>query len=278
MRATLHRLPRLLSICADDYGLSSGISEAIAELAQARRVTAVSCITNAPHWQYAGARLQEVPDAVSVGLHFNLTEGKPLSRELAAVWPQLPALPVLILRAHLGLLPVQAVACEFLAQWAAFTGAAGRQPMFMDGHQHVHHLPGVRAAIFRSLDALQVHPAIRNTARIVGPGFGLKRWLIRHTGGRRLEAELQRRAVPHNSCLLGTYDFKGSDYRSRMQSWLGALPPPGGLLYCHPGRDQKGDGNDPVAGARVRELAYLSSAAFGQDLAAANVTLVRGWQ
>jgi predicted glycoside hydrolase/deacetylase ChbG (UPF0249 family) len=278
MRATLHRLPRLLSICADDYGLSSGISEGIAELAQARRITAVSCISNAPYWHQASARLQEFPDTVAVGLHFNLTEGMPLSRELAAVWPTLPSLPTLILRAHLGLIPLHALACEFTAQWTSFTRATGRQPTFMDGHQHVHHLPGVRTAVFNALDTLQVRPAIRNTARSAGPGFALKRWVIRHTGGRRLEAELQRRALPHNSCLLGTYDFTGTDYRSRMQAWLGALPTAGGLIYCHPGREQNGDGKDPVAAARVHERAYLSSAAFQQDLADANVTLVRDWQ
>jgi predicted glycoside hydrolase/deacetylase ChbG (UPF0249 family) len=278
MPATQHRPPRLLSICADDYGLSPGISDGIAELAMARRLTTVSCITNAPHWHHAGTKLQAFADVIGVGLHFNLTEGNPLSGELAAVWPQLPTLPMLILRAHLGLIPHEAIGCEFAAQWTSFADAAGRQPMFVDGHQHVHHLPGVRTAVFKALDAMQVRPAFRNTARVIGPGFTLKRWLIRHTGGRRLEAELRRRNLPHNSCLLGTYDFTGADYRSRMQAWLGALPDSGGLIYCHPGHDQGGDGNDPVAGARVRELSYLSSAAFQQDLAAANVTLVRTWQ
>ena len=38
-----------------------------------------------------------------------------------------------------------------------------------------------------------------------------------------LERALRARGMPHNSMLLGAYDFRGADYRSRMQAWLQAV-------------------------------------------------------
>ena len=135
---------RMLALCADDFGLTPGISAGIAELARARRLTAVSCITNSPHWAKAATRLEGLPATVEVGLHFNLTEGRPLSRHLRKRWPSSSGLAALILRAHLGLLPRRALSSEAHAQLAAFIVARGVPPQFIDGHQHVHHLPGVR--------------------------------------------------------------------------------------------------------------------------------------
>jgi len=96
---------RVLTLCADDFGLSAPISRGIAMLARAQRLSAVSCITNAAHWREAARALRGLPLSVTVGLHFNLTEGRPLSRELARVWPELPSLPRLLLLSHLHQLP-----------------------------------------------------------------------------------------------------------------------------------------------------------------------------
>lgn len=113
-------VPKLLAVCADDFGQSLEISAAIVHLARRRRVTAVSCIANAPCWKQSAGALQYLPKSVGVGLHLNLTEGRPMSPELARVWPRLPSLQSLMARAHLGFLPQTARASEIQAQWAAF--------------------------------------------------------------------------------------------------------------------------------------------------------------
>jgi chitin disaccharide deacetylase len=269
---------RTLALCADDFGLAPGISAGIARLAQAQRLSAISCITNSKHWETSAPLLATLPASVEAGLHINLTEGRPLSPRLAALWPRLPALPVLIARSHLGLLPRAELRSEVHAQLAAFRAATGAAPKFVDGHQHVHHLPVLRAIILDMVEHVQPLPALRNTGRVLGPGAGAKRWLIENSGGRALARELAQRVLLHNPALLGAYDFVDPNYRALMQAWLAELPHEGGLLFCHPGAAVAGDPPDAIAAARGRELAYLGSDAFMQDLAAAKVTLGRVWQ
>ncbi|MEO8544122.1 MAG: ChbG/HpnK family deacetylase [Burkholderiaceae bacterium] len=269
--------PRTLNLCTDDFGLSPGIAQGIAQLAQAGRISAVSCITNVSGWSRDALLLPAFPRTVGMGLHLNLTEGVPLSTQLARVWPRLPSLPRLLVQTHLRLAPRQALQREIAAQWHAFVAATGRAPDFVDGHQHVHHLPVVRDALMAVLDTLPVRPAVRSTARVLGRAHAFKRWLIAATGGRALGRQLVRRALPHNGALLGVYDFHNTDYRALMQSWLGDLPPQGGLVFCHPGALSGLDAHDAIAAARGRELAYLSSDAFVQDLANAHVVLENSW-
>lgn len=277
MKAPQPRPIRTLALCADDFGLAPGISAGIARLAWAQRLSAVSCITNSRHWAGDAPLLRRLPPSVDVGLHINLTEGQPLSPQLARVWPRLPALPVLIAHAHLGLLPGAEIRCEIDAQLVAFQSAMGRAPTYVDGHQHVHHLPVLRTIVLDLLDQLHPRPAVRATGRVAGPGFGVKRWLIRHTGGRALAHELRRRALAHNPALLGVYDFRQPDYRALVQGWLAALPAEGGLLFCHPGETVAQVAPDAIGAARQRELNYLGSDLFPQDLATAGVRLGHVW-
>jgi predicted glycoside hydrolase/deacetylase ChbG (UPF0249 family) len=269
--------PKSLAICADDFGLTPGISAGIECLAKAERLAAISCISNAVYWPRCSPALKDLPASVETGLHINLTEGLPLSTSLTKIWPQLPSLPVLMLRAHMGLLPHAALRDEIRAQWDAFCAATGTEPRYVDGHQHVHHLPGVRRTMLELFEDMQCKPAVRNTAQASGPGYGVKRWLIRNTGGRLLQRELQRRGLLHNAVLLGTYDFRATDYRSLMQGWLGSLTDSGAMLFCHPGLVRAGDPFDAIAAARTRELVYLGSAEFMQDLATANVQIGSVW-
>ncbi len=267
-------LPKPLILCADDFGLARHISVGIADLAHAERVNAVSCITNAPQWSDDAHRLHGLPSSVSVGLHLNLTDGLPLSPRLRRKWSRLPSLYKLIALSHLRELPHSELRGELRAQYTAFVDATGRQPDFIDGHQHVHHLPGVRELVLRFIEHLPEPPAVRNTGRIVGNRFAFKRWVIEHTGGRALARELQRRGLRHNPVLMGIYDFKDENYRRLMRSWLKAIPPEGALIICHPGEASLHEHTDPIAQARGRELAYLESAAFEKDMLDAQVRLV----
>ena len=271
-------MTRVLTLCADDFGLAPGISAGIARLAHAQRLTAVSCITNSPHWPIQARRLDGLPDSVEVGLHLNFTEGPPLSQRLARRWPTLPPLSTLIARAHLGLLPLAELRGEVHAQLRAFIHAHGKPPSFIDGHQHVHHLPRLRDTILDMAEHVQPLPAMRSTERVLGPGFGFKRWMIEHTGGRSLGRALRQRVMAHNPALLGAYDFKNPDYGALMRRWLELLPPEGGLLFCHPGAHDADDPPDVIAPARAVELSYLASKDFIDDLRDANVVLGRVWR
>ena len=265
---------RPLLLCADDFGLSRGVNEAIADLVRHGRLSAFSCLSNGQAWAQDAALARSLRPQAQAGLHFNLTEGAPLSPALARICPQLPALPRLIADAHLRRLPLAAIAAELAAQWQAVADALGAAPDFIDGHQHVHHLPGVRQLVLDWLQRQPAVPAVRNTGHLAGPGFGLKRWLIERTGGRALAKALKQRRWPHNSVLLGAYDFNAA-YRPLMQAWLRQVPASGALLFCHPGRADVADAvPDAIAAARVREWAYLSGPEFAADLQAAGVVLM----
>ena len=235
-------------------------------------------MTNSAYWEAGAPSLVDLPDSVDIGLHLNLTEGKPLSRPLTAIWPRLPQLRGLILQSYLGQLPVPELRVEFQAQLEAFRSAIGADPAYIDGHQHIHHLPGLRDIVLDMADRMQPRAAVRNTAHLPGSTFGLKRWLIKNTGARGLNAEIRRRGLSHNAVLLGAYDFRQTDYRTLMQGWLKQVPAAGALLFCHPGY-AAGEGiADGIIAARERELAYLGSAAFPVDIALAKVQLGRVWR
>ena len=268
-------MTRSVALCADDFGLGAGISAGIVDLAQRGRLSAVSCLAGAPTWREQAPRLGDMPASVQRGLHFTLPPGEPASTALRRLWPRLPNLPSLLLAAALGRLPVDAIAQEWRAQWDAFVAAVGRAPDFVDGHQHVHHLPGVRETVLDAAASAGV--AVRNTGRVAGPGFRLKRFVIERSGGRALERELRARGIAHNTVLAGVYDFAPRDYRELVRHWLAGAPPEGALLMCHPAADGPAVPGDAIAAARRREAHYLGSADFVVDLASAGVTVGHAW-
>ncbi len=257
-------------LCADDYGLGPAVDRGMLVLARQGRVGALSCLVTTPRWPEAARALRELPAGVALGLHFNLTQGEPLSEALRDHWPRLPGLASLLTQAALRQLPREALVAEWQAQLGAFVDACGRLPQFLDGHQHVHALPGVRELVLDEAQRLDV--PVRDTGRVLGPGHALKRRIIERCGGRGLRRALQARGVAHASALLGVYDFDPrADYRRLMRGWLAALPD-GALLFCHPALGGP-DRDDPVGVARQREAAYLGSAAFADDLAEFGVSL-----
>jgi predicted glycoside hydrolase/deacetylase ChbG (UPF0249 family) len=270
--------PRRLAICVDDFGSAPGIADAVEALAAQGRVQAVSCLVTGAGWKHDAPRLAPLAPRVEAGLHLDLTEGTPLSSTLARAWPERPPLQGLLVRAHLHALPLAALRDEITAQLDAFMRVTGAPPRFIDGHQHVHALPGVRELVLEAIERLAPRPAVRNTGRVLGPHHAFKRAVIARSGGRALHGELVRRGLKHNPALTGVYDFGTVDYGELVRDWLGNVPLEGALLFCHPGAATGLDAADPIAPARPRELAYLAGDAFARDLEAAGVTLGPVWQ
>lgn len=250
-------------ICADDFGQRPGVDAAVTSLAAAGRVTAVSCLSFAPWFERDLPAL--LSTGASVGLHLDLTEG--LDGAPAT------GLGALILRSYLGRLDRRAVTARLEAQLDAFERAAGRAPAFVDGHRHVHQLPGIRPAVVDVLARRYAGapPLVRVT--VPRRWRGAKAALIAGLGGRGLERRLARRGLPRNADFAGVYGFDTRrPYRERARGWLRSLDE-GGLLMCHPGEP---DGEaDPIAPARAAELRYLASPAFEEDCSEAAVTPVR---
>lgn len=260
---------RLIAVCVDDFGLHPGIDQAVLRLAGMGRISAVSCMTGAPHWRADAQQLAKLePERVDIGLHLDLTE-HPLHADLRT------ALPTLLWRSHARMLDPLRLRSEIHAQLDLFEQGLGRAPAHVDGHEHVHQFPVIREALLAVL--LQRYPRQRPWLRAsrrphgMHPA-GLKPWLIEHTGSRQLAAMARARGYPQNRNLLGVYDFRGdaARYLALLTRWMGVARH-GDLLMCHAGLAAPGE----VAHAQARRNEYevLAGPAFPQLLAQAGLAL-----
>ena len=76
MTSASHATPSIhLGVCIDDVGLHLGVTEAALVLCEAGRVSALSCMSEAPSWRDAAAMLvPALRGKVDFGLHLTFTE------------------------------------------------------------------------------------------------------------------------------------------------------------------------------------------------------------
>ena len=263
-----------VALCADDFGLSEGIDDAILDLIRSGRLTATSVMVAGRHVEVGAPLLAALAGRADIGLHLAFTD-------LPALTPlphvgragRTPALGELIQAALLGRLDATAVRAEVAAQIARFEALFGRKPDFIDGHQHVHVLPTVREAVFEAFASGQLDPA---TCWMRVP-VGTTRELMRLSAGRSkalvvalLSLGLRRRAgravIRVNSGFRGFTDFSADGSYGDVLGAQFAGAPAGALFMCHPSLPGPLAG-DPIAAARVDEYAYLASDRFPADLA-----------
>ena len=249
---------KTIVLCADDFGLNSGVSQGILNLVRRRRLSAVSCMTNMPDFNLYAKDLCALKREVQTGLHFNLTEGYLLSE------PDRPCFRLnnLLVKSHLHLLKPDFIAQEFNAQLDHFIQMMGEMPDFIDGHEHVHQFPEIRRVILDIYEQrIRPHRTwIRSTyPAITIPKYWFKGIVLAMVGGRKLHAELKKLTIPHHRYFAGVYDFAPeSDYRTLFKHWL-ALVPSDTLIMCHPG-----EGLIPSK-TRLIEMNYFLSDEFLED-------------
>lgn len=263
-------------VCADDYGQTLPISQAILALVKAKRLTAVSCMVTGDDWPLHATWLKPLLPHIHVGLHFNLTHGHALSPMYKTAYGQtFPRLYQLLIKSHLRLLKKAPIQAEFTAQWQRFTEEIGKEPDFIDGHQHIHQFPIIRDAI---IEAVQTHSHERLFIRLVNPsgwfngGLLPKTAIIKLSGTMGLKRLLTKYNIPFNTSFTGIYSFSDSlHYQKHMRNFLNEINDQG-LLMCHPGFTNPSE-EWPLSASRPHEYAYLSSAAFLEDLQLAGVAL-----
>lgn len=256
-----------INLCADDFGLSAGISRGILKLVHHQRLSAVSCMVNKPAFDEYAEQLLNYRKQVQIGLHFNLTDGP-----LCTGHPGF-RLNTLLFKSHLGLLDRHSLTTEFILQLQSFVQTFGFLPDFIDGHQHVHQLPQVRSIILELYPKLmhESSPTLRATYPFSGGKFWFKGKILELTGGKAFVKSLTTRNIPHNPQFLGIYNFSPkNNYRDLFRFWLSQAKNEA-LIMCHPGeRDAQWD---TIAATRITELAYFSSDEFIQDCNEFNVQL-----
>ena len=203
-----------LIVTADDFNLSEGVSRGILEAHHHGIVTETSVMVNLGDLRQASATLAAAP-RLGVGLHLNLTRGRPLARSRAVAEllgpdgqfrgsPQ--SLPV-----HIRLESVQT---EFQAQLDTFVRAFGRPPQHLDTHHHVHQHPVVLQALVNLAVALSL--PVRSLDA-------------------RMRATMAARGLGSPAYFLGDVGDEPYWTVARLLSVTRALRPGVTELMCHPG-------------------------------------------
>ncbi|MCW2243500.1 ChbG/HpnK family deacetylase [Azospirillum canadense] len=281
---TSDQAPHPVLLCADDYGLSPGVNEAIRDLIAAGRLTATSVMTLCPYWAEGAAPLKALSDradmGADVGLHFTLTDQPPLG-PMPKLAPEgtLPPLGRLMRLAYTGGLDAAEIRDELARQITAFTAAWGGPPAYIDGHQHIHQLPTVRNAVADALATLPgtyVRLCGEPPADILRRGVAVPKTLLIGGLGGGLARIARARGIPANDSFRGVYDFSGRiPFGALMERFLDR-PGRRTLVMVHPGiPDAALRRADPLVDQRKVEYDYLKGPEFAALLNDHRIRLAR---
>ncbi|KAF0227797.1 MAG: hypothetical protein FD175_2503 [Beijerinckiaceae bacterium] len=270
-------------LTADDYAMTPAVSRGILALLEAGRISATGAMTNRPSWPEAARELRSFEGNADLGVHINLTCGAPLTAaDGLAAGGILPKLGPLLARALAGRVPQDVVEREIGAQLTAFEDAMGRMPDFIDGHQHIHAMPGIRRA-FAAVMARRypdAKPYVRDAADRFGPinarGRHARKAMIVAGLARPFGARLRELGFALNQGFSGFSAFDPqADYGADFASYLLA-PGKAQLVMCHPGAvDDELRALDPATDSRPQEVAYFLSNRFIENCDAASMRPAR---
>jgi chitin disaccharide deacetylase len=264
------RPQRRVILCADDYGISPAVSGAIRDLIAKKRINATSVMVTAPTFGHAeAAALRDAAgDHAVIGLHLTLTAPFHPHAQGFAPLHHGAFLPLASM-ARRGLSRSLAPAlldAEIAGQFAAFRGAFGRAPDYVDGHQHIHVFPQISEALLRITKHAAPHAWLRQCGRAVRKTLEPK-GLVLDALSRRFRRLAGEHGLRTNPAFAGTYAFNTrADYAKLFPSFLDGMPD-GGVIMCHPGLvDAELARLDPLTDLREREYAYFLGDAFTQLL------------
>jgi len=250
-------------LCADDFAQDRAISSGILALAEAGRLSAVSCFSDSPLWPELGRELTRAHKDLLIGLHFNLTHPFGFAERPLWYW---------MVRSVANRLDTGELRAALERQLARFTEVAGRLPDYIDGHQHVHAFPRIRDVVAEAALSRpgRVAIPIRDVSAPVGPTDApVKRAVIRALA--RL-GRMPGNQIPLNSAFAGDYSLSpNAPYARLLAGWL-TDSPAGTLIMCHPGHEAPG----VVPHARAKELEVLASPGFQELLTRNGCRLARG--
>ncbi|MDH1540585.1 ChbG/HpnK family deacetylase [Stutzerimonas stutzeri] len=235
-------MPSRVIINADDFGLSSSNNRVIVAAFKDGVISSATLMANTPGFDEACQLIHAERLHGRVGLHLNLTHGRPLSqpiahqREFCSPAGEF-ALNIARYRFSLSQQARRAVRQEIQAQWQRCLDW-GVRPTHLDSHQHVHNLwpVGEELARFAGEHGVPLRPARNLGQNINLPKRHFKRLLngrLRQLAGR----------MPDFACT--PYDLTNT-----------SLPTHGTLeVIAHPTQLADGFGDEYLAlGVRLDEL------------------------
>jgi chitin disaccharide deacetylase len=249
---------------ADDYALNAGADAAILDLAGLGIVTSTSAMVLSPRWREAGKALSPCP--IARGLHLDFT-----SPFTSGSFSEL-SISRAVVSAYCGLNGREAIRRRIDHQLSLYEEVLGEAPQFVDGHQHIHQLPGIRTELVARLKQRYGLRAQRIKIRFCNPARwrGLEAALIGTTGAKALKRLASREGFTGNTDFAGVYSFaNGSPLKQLWDSWLRGMAGPEPMIMCHPAKTAKETlaVPDRIAEARKVEYEWLKSDQFRDLLA-----------
>ena len=255
------RSSRRLIVNADDYGFARGVNTGIIEAAETGAVTSASMIVNLPAFDDAVTRARSCP-SLSLGLHLNLTTGKPLTRapsltrrKTGHFYP----LPLLIARASIGRVDPSEVERECAAQLDRMIEAR-IPPTHLDSHRHIHAHPALWPAVL----AASASKGVSNVRVPTEPLWANPRdWkaTLKKTG-LLMSAQISRRRAKNDASVhfFGLSLQGGISFSARLFALIPRLPAGTTELMTHPGyTDAELAEHDGYTWQREEELRVLCS-------------------
>ena len=282
-----------LVVNADDFGLTESTNRGILEAHRRGIVTSTTLLANGAAFDSAVALARESPE-LGVGVHLNLTDGRPVSDAttvptLVDSRGQFFAGPVELARRMLaGKLSAAEVERELGAQIEKVQ-RAGIAVTHLDGHKHVHALPGIFPIVVRLTRRYgvgRIRPAVERA-------LGLAGLLRRHAGAAPMIVKqyvqaraltllvmdwrdrLQQNGIASPMYLYGITQTGFLD-AAELETILWNLPEGTSELICHPGY---ADGALRETGTRLvaqreRELEALTRSETRKLIAALGIQLI----
>jgi predicted glycoside hydrolase/deacetylase ChbG (UPF0249 family) len=233
-----------LIVNADDFGISEAVNRGIVEAHDRGIVTSTSIMATGPKFEHA-VELARLRPSLAVGVHLVLTEHRPLIgaasaaslvRPDGAFEPHLKQLLTKRMRGRVSLAEVRRELDEQIRR----VRAAGIAINHLDGHQHVHVLPGV-AQVVAELAAAHGISAVRYPAeRIRGymlRSFKYAQRVVEQAALNLFCASSSLARLRRSDEFVGFY-FGGRLDEANLETVLAGLPKRGTVeLMCHPGHE-----------------------------------------
>jgi hopanoid biosynthesis associated protein HpnK len=282
-----------LIVNADDLGWTEGINRGIADAHRRGLVTSTSLLANGQAFESALAVQRKHPD-LGVGVHLNLSDGHP-----TAVAGSVPGLvnkageleggpESLLLRIAARNLPLDEVELEWNAQITKIV-AAGISPTHLDGHKHVHMLPGLfqialRLARNHGIGAIRISHEESRLRSVLSSGREPRNSLLLKQGiqarGLKLLArdarEMARRAGISATDYFCGIAQTGAMTREGVERLLATLPDGTTELMCHPGYADEDlrKTRTRLQGSRQTELEILTDTSIRKIVAMRGIRLI----
>ena len=252
---------------ADDFGLSPAVTTGILEAAEAGAVTSASMIVNLDDFEETVARARNF-GRLPLGLHLNLTMGRPLTRapSLTSKGGDFYGLPTLVKRASLGMVDSADVARECAAQLNRIA-EAGIAVTHMDSHRHIHVHPALFAPVMEAATSRGVY-AVRAPLEPISTNLGDWRATMKKVAlslSSRLSGAIRTGHGPDH--FYGISLQGGRSFASRLFGLIPKLPSGTSEIMTHPGRvDRSLRSRDSYNWQREEELVVLLSRQFRELL------------